>query len=109
MIDVPNWPDDADGDVFRRLQDQGFDFSKPYVIDFNVEFDPWPPKPAALARLRERYPTAKAIPDEDGGRGYIQFKIIDLVSYELVIGTQTEVTALVEPFGGVCDSWGVLH
>lgn len=36
MIGNANWPDDADGDVLRRMQRTGFDFSKPCLIDCNV-------------------------------------------------------------------------
>ncbi len=36
------WPQDADGDVFRQLQKSGFDFTKLYVVDFNVDFAKWP-------------------------------------------------------------------
>jgi len=34
-----SWPTDADGDVLRRLQNGGFDFSKPTLIDFNVTYE----------------------------------------------------------------------
>jgi len=36
MFSKPRWPDDADGDVFRRMQKSGFDFDKAVDIDFNV-------------------------------------------------------------------------
>lgn len=36
-----NWPNDADGGVLRRLQADGFDFSRPCVIDCNVDFEQW--------------------------------------------------------------------
>lgn len=36
------WPNDADGGVFRSLQDDGFDFEKECSIDFNIDFDHWP-------------------------------------------------------------------
>jgi len=33
------WPDDADGDVLRRMKARGFDFNQPCLVDFNVDFD----------------------------------------------------------------------
>jgi len=38
-----DWPDDADGGVFRNLAANAFDFSKQYSVDYNVDFDSWPP------------------------------------------------------------------
>ena len=38
-----SWPETADGDVFRRLQSSQFDFSSLREIDFNVDFEHWPP------------------------------------------------------------------
>ncbi len=37
-----DWPNDADGDVFRRLKNSNFDFSKKYTIDFTIDFQFWP-------------------------------------------------------------------
>ena len=32
-----DWPNDADGDVLRRMKESGFDFSKIHSIDFNID------------------------------------------------------------------------
>jgi hypothetical protein len=45
---VADWPDDADGGVFRRLAAVGFDFSQDWSVDYNVDFESWPPAEAAL-------------------------------------------------------------
>jgi hypothetical protein len=103
-----NFPDDADGDVLRRLDESGFDFSKSTTIDFNVDFNSWPPHPVAISRLKE-YAGAVEIyePDEEYS-GYVLFHIHQILSYELVVDTQKSVTALMAEYGGVCESWGVL-
>ena len=62
------WPETADGDVFRRLEGQGFDFSKYYWIDFNVDFDEWPPAHLALERPHSSYRAAR-IEDVKEGEG----------------------------------------
>ena len=106
--DMP-WPADADGDVFRRLEEDGFDFSKPHSIDYNVDFDQWPPPGAALKLLGEHYgPIEVFEPDEDGP-GYVLFKVVGLVTYESVTSIQRSVTLAMRPYGGVCESWGVFH
>jgi hypothetical protein len=103
-----NWPNDADGDVLRRLEDSGFDFSKPCLIDFNVDFRNWPPSPSAVSLLSREYPSLKMY--EPGEfRGYLLVQVFALMTYELVTGVQESISDAMAPFGGRCDSWGVLQ
>jgi Regulator of ribonuclease activity B len=104
-----NWPADADGNVLRKMQERGFDFSKKYVIDFNVDFDEWPPSKTAVAVLSREHPSTRLHEPIVEDRGYIQFQIFAPLTYDLVINTQSYVTELVAPYGGYCESWGVLH
>ena len=104
-----NWPNDADGDVLRRMKQADFDFGKPCTIDFNVDFDEWPPSEAAIHTLKREYQSAKVFEPTSEDEGYIQFQLHELLTYELVVGTQEHVTAMMEPYGGRCESWGVLH
>jgi len=101
------WPSDVDGDVLRLLEEGGFDFTKPTLIDFNVEFETWPPSQTAIETLAREYPNLTLYEPEDEFCGDITFQVHDLVSYELVMRVQREVTDLMAPFGGRCDSWGV--
>lgn len=102
-----DWPTDVDGNVFRALQNQGFDFSKPTLIDFNVDFQTWPPPQAALTELSRHYPSIEVCEPDDDADGYLQFHVYALVTYELVMNTQSEVTEMMAPFRGECSSWGV--
>ena len=104
-----NWPNDADGDVFRRLQQSNFDFGKRYLIDFDVDFEDWPPQLGAIELLKREYPSVKIYEPslEDGG--YIQFQVYEFVSYDLVVRIQEHITELMRPYCGVCESWGILH
>ena len=106
-MQTPIWPSDADGDVFRRLASRGFDFSKVYSIDFNIDFDQWPPSAVAMEAIRQTFPEAKVYDEE--GDGYILFKVSSLLTYEVVVQTQIEATNVASPFGGRCESWGVLN
>ena len=103
-----SWPADPDGDVFRRLQAQAFNFSEPHAIDFNVEFVRWPPPQEAVALLRSRHPSLEVVQPEADFPGYVLFQVVDKVSYELVTSVQRSTSSLVTKFGGVCESWGVL-
>jgi hypothetical protein len=108
-IHLNTWPNDADGDVFRKLKSKGFDFSKPYTIDFNIDFDVWPPSTEALSAIKNAFPSARIYEDENKESGYVLFNITALLTYELVTGIQIKASELAKPFGGHCESWGVLH
>jgi len=54
-----SWPDDADGDVLRRLRADGFDFRRKYSIDFNIDFRSWSKPAGAWATARAIYPSAE--------------------------------------------------
>ena len=103
------WPNDADGDVLRRLEENGFDFSKEYEIDFNVDFDNWPPPDEAINKIKEHYPNIEKIEPDEEYEGYLLFQVKTKINYELVTSIQRKVTELVKQYGGVCESWGVLH
>jgi hypothetical protein len=104
-----SWPDDADGDVFRRLEADGFDFSKSYAVDYNVDFESWPPAPDALKLLSSQYGSIELFePHEDGG-GYVLFQVIGPVTYEGVTSVQRRTSSAMQLFGGICESWGVIH
>jgi hypothetical protein len=106
---MTDWPDDADGDVLRRMARHGFDFARPWTIDFNVDFAHWPPSTEALSLLIRAFPNAVVYEPSAEGEGYVQFQVNALVAYALVTRIQAEVSAWMAPFGGVCESWGVLH
>lgn len=103
------WPNDADGDVLRRMQSRGFDFSKTYVIDFNVDFGTWPPSEEVFQILQRAFPTADIYDYSDSEDPHLLLKIEEKLTYDFVIGTQARVTVLVKDYGGRCDSWGILH
>lgn len=99
-----SWPTDADGDVFRSLQESGFDFSSVALIDFNVDVPNADAMADAMDAAIDLYPNA-AMREEDT---YFVVQLEAKLTYELVIETQKKLTAAAAPFGGKCDSWGVL-
>jgi hypothetical protein len=103
------WPDDADGDVLGRLAASGLDFDVPHVVDFNVDFQRWPPFDAALATLRQRFADVESYPSPGGRDGYVLIRTRGVLSYDWVTSVQREVPSLMKPYGGVCQSWGLLH
>ena len=103
------WPADSDGDVLRRMQASGFDFSKTHSIDFNVDFENWPPPQVALDLLRAQYGDIELFDPDERGMGYVLFRVVALATYELVTSVQKDATSGMKPYGGVCESWGVLY
>jgi hypothetical protein len=104
-----DWPDDADGGVFRRLAANGLDVSKSWRVDYIVDFEIWPPPQAALEPLRSMHGELGVYPPEQGDAGYVQFQVVGPVTYEGVTSVQRRASAAMGPFGGMCESWGVLH
>jgi hypothetical protein len=103
------WPSDADGDVLRRLEVNGFDFSESHAVDYNIDFKAWPPAPAALEILRSLYGAIEVFePDEDGD-GYVLIQVTGPVTYESVTAVQLSISTSMRPYGGICESWGVAH
>jgi hypothetical protein len=105
----PVWPRDADGDVLRRLQADGFDFYLPHRIEFNIDFDAWPPSPELIELLRSQYSHLEVFEPDGQNNGYVQFVVDSRVSYELVMFVQSSVSVLATAYGGVCESWGSMH
>lgn len=103
-----DWPNDPDGDVFRILQSQGFDFSKAYIVDFNVDFDTWEPSTEALERLKGLVGEVVLFEPFEGDAGFVQFKFQGIITYEKVVEIQRQITNEMEPYGGRCESWGVM-
>ena len=102
-----NWPNDVDGDVLSQLEKDGFDFIQAHEIDFNVDFNSWPPSEKAISLLKEKYGNIETIPPEEEYEGYILVRIKDKLTYELVIHVQEEISLIMGIYGGACESWGL--
>jgi hypothetical protein len=102
------WPRNADGDVFRGLEADGFDFTKQCLIDFNVDFSGGTPSNEAVSVLRRYYPSATVYPKESDRPAYVLVQVYGHLDYNFVVGTQKMLTELMAPFGGSCTTWGVL-
>jgi len=102
------WPNDADGDVLRRLESHSFDFAKKHRVDFNVDFTSWPPSARAIEILRSRFEYVEICAPRGSDAGYVLLKVTGLVSYEFVTSIQRSVTSAMKPYNGACESWGLL-
>jgi|SRR3954451_10621835 hypothetical protein len=106
---MKSWPSDADGDVFRSLQRQGFDFSKEYKIDFDIDFSGNCIPPEAFCVLIDAYPGTEIVGQTNECPPYIKMQVHAKVDYSFVVKMQDRLSEIMRPFGGWCESWGVLH
>jgi hypothetical protein len=107
-VSVDGFPAGADGDVLRRLQENGFDFSRPHDIDFAIDFDAWPPADDAIAWLKQHYQSVAIYDPEDGDPGDVIVQVHGLVTHDLVVQTQAAISSAMSAFGGICEAWGML-
>lgn len=104
------WPKDADGDVLRRMKQSGFNFDKEVAIDFAIEFEQWPLDETVIQALKRHCPSFDLVaPASSSEKGFAQFQVFGLVTYELVTTTQANANQEFRQFGGICESWGVLQ
>jgi hypothetical protein len=99
---------DVDRQALQKLEESGFDFSKPQLIEFTVEFRSWPPHRDAMRRIARDYSSVMFCTSDEDHYGFLEFHVYALVSYELVKNTQRYVTELMAPYHGVCASWAVM-
>ena len=111
-----NWPDDSDGDVFRSLDENNFNFDEPHQIDLNLDFDHWPLSESELALVSLLFANFEIVEPENEfedigngeGVGYIEVHVESKLSYDFIVNLQRDTTAKIQSVGGFCNSWGVL-
>ena len=99
-----------DGDVLRRMQRHGFDFSKEHAIDF---FAILPSRRAAESVAKTfdtEKKTAVALQPEADKPG-TQVTVIKTMhaTYENITSFESKFGRIVEANGGYLDGWGVMH
>jgi len=104
-----SWPDDGYGDVFRRMEAAGFDFSRPHTVDFNVDFESWPPSTDALEALQSRYGPLELVEPQEGDLGFVNVRLTILVTYDAIVTVTDEITREFAWCGGSCIAWGVMQ
>lgn len=106
-----DWSIDKDSALLKRLQCNGISLSDSHQLEFNVDFNFWPPSSEALSFLKTQYGNLKLF--EPGSldelqEGYVSLRIKSNLSYNFVTNMQREISDAMNPFGGYCNSWAVL-
>ena len=108
-----NYPDDVNGDVFRRMEGHGFDFSKEHVVDFHAvmateeEADQIALMYVADDKTGDELVNIETKPHPKGGMEVFLSKKM-IVTYEAVTKFESILAERVSNLNGYLDGWGVL-
>jgi len=108
------YPEDANGDVFRRLEAHGFDFATEHVVDFHAVFateamaDQVAQMYLADHKHNGKFANIETKPFPEGGMELTVSKRM-IVSYEEVTAFESTLADRVALVDGYLDGWGVLQ
>lgn len=108
------YPDDENGDVFRRMDRHGFDFSKEHVVDFHAvmateeEADKVARMFLADHKSGQKLEKIETKAHEIGGMRLNLAKKM-FVTYESVAEFESLLAERVSQFEGYLDGWGVMQ
>jgi hypothetical protein len=109
-----SFPNDENGDVFRRMEASAFDFSIPHNVDFFAVF-PTMQEADAVAKqfIADHHAGALLVsvetyPSEKGGTELMVVKEM-LVTHENVTRFEKLLAQRAEKHDGYVDGWGVMQ
>jgi len=108
------FPDDENGDVLRRMEASGFDFSVPHDVEFfavfrtEYEADVVARQFVADRTGGEPITAIETRPAENGGMELMVVKSM-LVTHENVSSFEARLAERVSRHDGYMDGWGVLQ
>ncbi len=111
---MSKYPDDANGDVFRSLENQNFDFNQEHDVEFLSVFA----TEAEAENIALRYvedskaganlKNIETRPHEVGGME-LELVVEMKPTYENVVAFETKLQERVSKVEGYLDGWGFLH
>ena len=102
------FPNDENGDVLRRMQESGFDFSKEYVFDYYHIFDSKSTAQQFATMLQKHRIHAEVQPNKDS-KWDVVVKIMHLPTHNEITEWEIDLEAGAKKFGGLKDGWGVMQ
>ena len=109
-----SYPDDANGDVFRRMEADQFDFDQEHVVDFfailenEADADYVAMQFVADHEAGDEYATIETRPHDEGGTELTLSKRM-LVTYTAVCAMEDLLATRVAEVEGYLDGWGVMQ
>ncbi|KAA3641152.1 MAG: ribonuclease E inhibitor RraB [Proteobacteria bacterium] len=111
---MSKYPDDANGDVFRSLENQNFDFAQEVDVEFFAVFATEDEaNKIALQYVEDRKAGARlknieTRPHEIGGME-LELVVEMKVTYDDVVAFENKLNERVSKVDGYLDGWGFLH
>ncbi len=103
---MSSFPNDADGDALRRVEDAGADMSRVMEIDFHIAIpDKRAGEQIAVDAISMGYST-KIWQDEEDGEWTLECSKAMHATYDGVVNCQNELEEIARPFNGYTDGWG---
>ncbi|MGS2723394.1 ribonuclease E inhibitor RraB [Porticoccus sp. GXU_MW_L64] len=108
------YPDDVNGDVFRRLEEDNFDFSTEHPVDFYAiyatekEADLVARQYVADWKGGQQFKNIETRPSEKGGME-LELVPIMMVTYENIVAFEKTLAERTAKVTGYLDGWGVLN
>jgi hypothetical protein len=103
-----DFPDDATGDVLRRMQARGDDLGRQRDIDFSIMFPDEASVVAFARRIGQHFHTVKYHETDEPGQTEwdVTATRLMLPSYNEIVEIETLLQREAEPFAGYIDGWG---
>lgn len=108
------YPNDANGDVFRRMEKHGFNFEIEHIVDFHAVFATEKEADQIAKMFVEDRNAGKQLvnietkPHEVGGM-CLDLAVRMMVTYNAVCEFEDLLAERVASVEGYIDGWGVLH
>jgi hypothetical protein len=107
------YPDDVNGDVFRRLEEDNFDFSIEYPVDFYAiyateeEADLVAKQYAKDWNGGQKFKNIETRPSDKGG---MELELVPImkVTYKNIVAFESKLAERTSKVNGYLDGWGVL-
>ncbi|MBW2942467.1 ribonuclease E inhibitor RraB [Zhongshania aquimaris] len=108
------YPNDVNGDVFRRLEEDNFDFSIEHPVDFYAiyateeEADLVAKQYATDWKRGQQFKNIETRPSEKGG---MELELVPImkVTYENIVAFEKTLAERTAKVNGYLDGWGVLN
>lgn len=108
------YPDDANGDVFRRLEEDNFDFSLEYALDFYAIYASEQEADLVARQYMKDWKDGqpfKNIETRPGQKGGMELQLVPImkVTYKNVVAFENKFAERTSRVNGYLDGWGVLN
>lgn len=100
------YQEDISTHVLRRMKEGGFDFSRFHPIEFYAIFPDEERARRAAGQFQGESLNAQVSPRDDGAWS-LELSRVMYATYDDIGDFELNFEAVVEPFGGVIEGWGV--